>query len=229
MFKLPLPKDFNLTDQDLDRLSRIELVAGDNEIGCSWMDNILPKGGGCISELLGDLLFWTLLWPFFILGMIATPIINLIASIKLSRDPKYSNLNLYRTAVSEFNKTKIDYWLSLSGLDFEMHLADLFRKIGYTATVTNASGDNGIDIVLAKGLEQVIVQCKQHAKPVGPATARDLYGALMASSAQRAILASTSGFTNGVHAFTCDKPIELMDVRDIVAIQDKIYAEQVAT
>ena len=59
--------------------------------------------------------------------------------------------------------------------------------------------------------EKLIVQCKNHKPPIGPSVARELYGTLMASDAQRAILASVSGFTKGVNEFVAGKPIELID------------------
>lgn len=224
----PTPRDFDLSDEDIERIGRIQAVASDNEAGCSWLDNLLPKEKGLFSGLI-SIVIVCVLGPFFFLGLIVTPIIQFFASIRLSLDHKSKNFDAYRLALHEFEKAKADYWFALSGLDFEIQLAALFRKAGYAATVTSASGDKGIDIILEKNSERLIVQCKQHAKPVGPATARELYGALMASNATRAILASTSGFTPGVHSFTYDKPIQLMAVHDIVALQEKILTEQVET
>ena len=63
--------------------------------------------------------------------------------------------------------------------------------------------------------ETIVVQCKSHNKPVGPATARELYGAMMDFGADRAILACTAGFTKGARDFVDGgkgkpKPIDLV-------------------
>ena len=79
---------------------------------------------------------------------------------------------------------------------------------------------------LSEAEDASIVQCKEHSKPVGPAVARELYGSLVASGADSAILACTSGFTIGVFDFVRDKSIELVDVEAIVRLQEKLNLEQ---
>lgn len=41
-----------------------------------------------------------------------------------------------------------DYWVRLSGWQFEREVAELFRSHGFHATVTRGSGDGGVDIRL---------------------------------------------------------------------------------
>ena len=65
-------------------------------------------------------------------------------------------------------------------------------------------------------------KCKAHKKPVGVATVRDLYGTLNHVNCNRAILASVSGFTQGVDEFIEGKPIELMDLEDYINIQKSL-------
>lgn len=61
------------------------------------------------------------------------------------------------------------------------------------------------------------MQCKATSKPVGPAVARELYETLVASGADEAILAATSGVTQGTRAFLKGKPITVMALAQIVA------------
>ena len=67
--------------------------------------------------------------------------------------------------------------------------------------------------------EKIIVQCKRHKNPIGPAVVRELYGSLSASKAQAAILICTGGFTKGVYRFARDKPITLLDIDGIVELE----------
>lgn len=61
--------------------------------------------------------------------------------------------------------------------------------------------------------------------PVGVASrrgvARELYGVLMHEGAEEAIIASVSGFTQGVVDFVKGKKIKLLDLEDILKMQDK--------
>ncbi|HEX2947152.1 MAG TPA: restriction endonuclease [Clostridia bacterium] len=115
---------------------------------------------------------------------------------------------------------KIDYWTNLDGHEFEEVLAALYRRQGYDATVSKQGGDNGIDILLKKNGEIIAVQCKAHKRTIGPTVARDFYGALMHYGYQNGIIASTSGFTYGVHEFVKDKPITLINLNDILKMSD---------
>lgn len=119
-------------------------------------------------------------------------------------------------------KKQRDYWKGLSGHGFEGALAQLFRKKGYTATVSKSGGDEGIDIILENNSERIIVQCKAHSKPIGPVIARELYGAMTHFNATKGMLASTNGFTPGVYEFVKGKNIELLSMNEIIAMADSL-------
>jgi Holliday junction resolvase len=139
--------------------------------------------------------------------------------------PRYRQVQRYQKAVELFRawwlRTQKEFWMSLSGKQFEAELAGVFRKAGFRAELTAASGDKGVDIWLYTERGKEIVQCKAHSGPIGPAVARELYGTLQHFGAPAAILASTSGFTKGVRAFARNKPIVLMDLSDIIALQER--------
>jgi len=139
--------------------------------------------------------------------------------------PRYRQVQRYQKAVELFRawwlRTQKEFWMSLSGKQFEAELAGVFRKAGFRAELTAASGDKGVDIWLYTERGKEIVQCKAHSGPIGPAVARELYGTLQHFGAPAAILASTSGFTKGVRAFARNKPIVLMDLSHIIALQER--------
>ena len=115
-----------------------------------------------------------------------------------------------------------DFWMSLSGTEFERELGDLFKRNGWEVQWTPASGDEGVDLILRKDGKKTVVQCKAHKAPVGPAIVRELYGSMVASGADNAILACTGGFTRGVWEFAEDKPIELISASDLMEMADSI-------
>lgn len=139
--------------------------------------------------------------------------------------PKYRRAQLYKARLTEFRgwwvRTQEEFWCSLSGAQFETELAALFRRAGFRAELTPATGDEGVDIWLQTDQGKEIVQCKARRTPIGPTVARELFGTLQHFQVQGAILASTSGFTRGVLEYVRGKPIKLLGLREIIALQEK--------
>ena len=107
---------------------------------------------------------------------------------------------------------------TLSGVAFEGVIRDLFRKMGFRAEMTKASGDGGIDIeaVLDKPIigGRYLTQCKRLAAGslIGSPTIREFYGALTADrKAAKGIFITTSGFTAQALEFAEGLAIELID------------------
>jgi hypothetical protein len=118
----------------------------------------------------------------------------------------------------EFARARADHWKKLTGVEFEDELGELYRRLGYEVSRTPATGDEGIDLILRRPGELVVVQCKQHGKPAGQHFVRDLYGAMMHHGAQKAVLACPAGFTKAVRKFASGKPIELLDLNGILRL-----------
>jgi restriction system protein len=50
---------------------------------------------------------------------------------------------------------------SMSGVEFEMYVAAVFRGLGYNVAMTKTTGDFGVDLVLTKDAKRTAVQCKR--------------------------------------------------------------------
>lgn len=139
------------------------------------------------------------------------------------------NLHNYDVAISAFNdyqlKLTIDFWVNLSGYQFEQEVARLYTKIGYSSYVTKATGDGGIDIILTKGTERIAVQCKHHKNKVGPNDVRALQGVVYNDNYSYGIFVSLNGFTPTVEKeIEMGKVrIELITIKDLLAMQKSIY------
>ena len=143
---------------------------------------------------------------------------------KISRN--FRNAEAFDRAKKEFDgwlaRTERNFWLKLTGLQFEREVASLFNRSGYSATLTKATGDDGVDIWINEHDGKVVVQCKAHTKPIGPSVVRELYGTLQHFHAKRALLVSRSGFTPGVAIYTKGKPIDLMSLDHLIILQRKL-------
>lgn len=146
---------------------------------------------------------------------------GVISEFLKRQQPQYRKAKLYREAEEVYRRTLTEHWMSLTGWQFEAEVGKLFKKLGYKVESTGASGDKGVDIVLKKDVRTTVVQCKAHKKPVGPAVVRELYGTMMASGADSAILVSSGGFTRGVRHFVPGKRIQLISSADLVTMAEE--------
>ena len=126
-------------------------------------------------------------------------------------------------AERERRRRQAQYWMNLSGEEFEREVAVLLQRRGYRGVqLTGRSGDGGIDIRARRRRKSLIVQCKRYQKPVGPSVVRELLGSLVDAKADRALLFCTGGFTQGARQFAKGKSITLLDVDDIVRVAERI-------
>ena len=97
--------------------------------------------------------------------------------------------------------------------EFEMLVGEAFRQHGYTVTETGASGpDGGVDLVLTKGGERFLVQCKQwRALKVGVSVVREHYGVMAAQGAAGGFVVTSGRFTKEAEAFASGRHIYLID------------------
>lgn len=141
-------------------------------------------------------------------------------------EKKYSKMINYYAKLEAYNyweqRSQIEFWQSLSGVQFEKELAELFKLANYNVSLTKSSGDRGIDIILTYDSQITIVQCKAHKNQVGPAIAREIFGALIDSKSDSAILAATNGFSKGVYEFCKDKNIDLWDINRIIEFKRQL-------
>jgi len=107
---------------------------------------------------------------------------------------------------------------TMPGIEFERFVADVFQRNGYTAELTAATGDHGIDIILRKLGRVIVVQCKQWDGTVGEPVLREFYGSLVAVRADGGFVVTTSSFTSQAEEFARDKPIELYDIDALIRL-----------
>lgn len=101
----------------------------------------------------------------------------------------------------------------MSWQEFEMLVGEAFRRDGYAVAETGGGGaDGGVDLVLRKGAEKFLVQCKQwRAYKVGVSTIRELYGVMAAIGAAGGFVVTSGAFTQEARSFAEGKNIDLID------------------
>jgi restriction system protein len=103
---------------------------------------------------------------------------------------------------------------------FEDVIAEAYRRRGYHVEEMLGSGaDGGVDLLLRRNGNVVVVQCKRwRGKPVPVQVVRELYGVMLDQRASAAKLVATTTFTADAVAFAKGKPIELVDSNAILQL-----------
>ena len=102
---------------------------------------------------------------------------------------------------------------SLTWQQFEILVAEGFRHRGFEVTGKGgAAPDGGVDLILVRGHERFLVQCKQwRAQQVPVSIVRELYGVMAAQHAAGGYVVTSGRFTRDAIAFAQGRNIELMN------------------
>jgi restriction system protein len=101
----------------------------------------------------------------------------------------------------------------MSWREFELLVGEAFRLQGYRVNEQGGAGpDGGIDLILSKGSEKFLVQCKQwKAFKVSVTVVRELYGVMAAKGAAGGFVVTSGRFTDEATAFASGRNIKLID------------------
>ncbi|POA78642.1 restriction endonuclease [Pseudomonas sp. DP16D-R1] len=106
---------------------------------------------------------------------------------------------------------------NLTWEQFENMVGEAFRKQGFTVQETDKGPDGGIDLVLRKGREVFLVQCKQwRASKVGVQVVRELYGVMSARGATGGFVVTSGAYTSDAWRFAKGTNLQLVDGKRLV-------------
>lgn len=102
---------------------------------------------------------------------------------------------------------------AMSWMEFELLVGESFRLAGFEVVETGGGGaDGGVDLILHKGGERFLVQCKQwRALKVSVGVVRELYGVMADQGATGGFVVTSGRFTEDACAFAKGRNIELID------------------
>jgi len=108
----------------------------------------------------------------------------------------------------------------ISWREFELLVGEAYRLQGFRIIELGGNGpDGGVDLVLLKGSEKFLVQCKQwKAQRVGVATVRELYGVMAARGATGGFVVTSGQFSSDAQAFARGRNITLVDGHQLFAM-----------
>lgn len=144
-------------------------------------------------------------------------------------------LNRYNSIL----KDKLDFKLSdleiMDDREFEYWCAKLFKYKGYKAIVTQATNDEGKDLVLNKAHNSIYVECKhwQEDNNIGREILQKLVGACVADNINKCIVITTSYFNKKAIEYrnklnkNTNIELKLYDINDIKDVLKEISKEEI--
>lgn len=143
-----------------------------------------------------------------VLPTLAVPFAGLLLFIAL-----VSAFNSWRKGALLESQRGLDTLRGISWREFEELVGEAYRRQGYAVAETGGGGaDGGVDLVLRKGPERLLVQCKHwKAVKVSVKVVRELLGVVSAENATGGILISSGTYTQEAKEFAKANGIELVD------------------
>jgi len=209
----------------------------------------MPKKNNAIPHLLIQAPWWAsaLLASivYLLLGQIlpavetTIPLINMVFKALAVPAPMLASFILLIAPFSFFNSRRkakqldtqrnIESIRQLHWRNFEELVAEAYRRRGYRVIEGSYGADGGIDLELMSEAENVLVQCKQwKSQKVGVSVAREMFGILSASNADRVIIICSGNFTQEAIGFANGKPIELVNGKALLDMVKDVQKEPIA-
>ena len=107
----------------------------------------------------------------------------------------------------------------MTGLEFESFICRLFQKMGYSAKKTQATGDQGIDILAERNGVKIGIQTKCYSGTVGNSAIQESVAGMNYYHCERAMVITNSRFTQAA--------IELANANNIILWDRNILKEKI--
>jgi len=104
--------------------------------------------------------------------------------------------------------------------EFECLVAECFRRQGYRVSETGQGGaDGGVDLILRRGSELILIQCKQWRKTsIGAPVVREMFGLMVHHEADRVKIVCCGKFTREAITFAQGKPVDLVNGEALLSL-----------
>jgi HJR/Mrr/RecB family endonuclease len=112
---------------------------------------------------------------------------------------------------------------ALSGVEFEVAIANLYERKGYQVTLTKASGDFGVDVLATRESESLAIQAKRYAGNVGVAAVQEVAAGTRYYKASVAIVVTNSFFTEQAKVLAKTLRVRLIDKKGLAEMWDSAH------
>ena len=147
-----------------------------------------------------------------------------IIELNKQRDLKAFEQRLMKTPTVKNKEIRFDDLDIMTGNEFEYAVAELFKKMGYFAVVTKASGDQGIDIIAEKGGRKLGIQTKCYGSKVTNTAVQETVAGIVYYHCDKGIVVTNNYFTSSAIKLAAKNNIILWN-RDMLREKYKEFME----
>lgn len=149
-----------------------------------------------------------------------TEIESFLAGAKLITKSKRHDMEKIRQYIKRWHAKKMRAFEKSStapdnGHDFEHWVAAKLNEAGWTARVTQASGDDGVDVIAERDSLSVAVQCKRFKGSVGNKAVQEVYSGMKHMQLHKAVVISTGKYTKAAQNLAATTGVLLLSEQDI--------------
>lgn len=145
-------------------------------------------------------------------------IINTVSSLY-----KVAN-KFYQEQLKTYNNITLKQIDKMTGEQFELFLANLFTKAGYTVRSTPTTGDYGADLLLFSGTSLTVVQAKRSSSNVGVSAVQEVVASKPIYSADHAIVVSNAEFTSQAKTLAQANGVQLIGRQDLANLVRRYFS-----
>jgi HJR/Mrr/RecB family endonuclease len=156
-----------------------------------------------------------------------------ITSQKIELETKELIREIIEVAIKKYKTTKSENEFNpninvdnLTGEEFEHYCADILRNSGWTVRVTQASGDQGIDLIANHGNVKAVVQCKRFSGAVGNGAVQEISAGKQHEQADHAVVVSNSTYTRSAKQLANSNGVHLLHFSELERLAEMLGIEQ---
>ncbi|PEL13027.1 restriction endonuclease [Bacillus sp. AFS017336] len=123
--------------------------------------------------------------------------------------------------------SNIDVIDQLSGIDFEIYVANLLRNLGYKdVKLTKATGDNGVDVLaIDKQGKKVAIQCKRMKNKVSNSAVQQVYTGKDAYKCHKAMVITNSFLTEPAYKLAKQLNVTVWSRKTLIEKASSVYSD----
>lgn len=109
-----------------------------------------------------------------------------------------------------------------SGVDYENYCYQKLLNAGFNVRKTNATGDQGVDLIVEENKKKCAIQCKYYNKPVGNKAVQEIIAGQSFYNCEFGIVCSNNTYTKSARQLASSQNIILASENDIVDVLNNL-------
>ena len=192
------------------------------------MDSLLVEFSQKKSKGKKIMIVSVLVWIFSVMAAIAINPIFGVAVWIFSLIVLAAGYNTYKNAKQKIQE-RIEYIQletlaqfgvqdinEMNGTEFEELLMMIFTTLGYNVSLTRATGDYGVDLLIRDDEGLTAVQAKRHTNNVGIKAVQEVYTGMRHHNADYGWVITNSGFTKSAYTQAQSTGVKLIDGNELL-------------